>query len=459
MLRKNNYLLILLILFCSFNSIGSNAFSGLGDCFKELHRRLSLQATPKIAALSIDSTDEVFQELLRKNSPIIKLFRVNSNGIIINESTKNNSNHVMRNISGQQWFSQVQRNAQPYFGVTRDSAGPAFLFWVWPLKNTTGQFAGVMAAKIDPAEIIRFVDEQNTVPLKLEVNGSPVLSNNWQNFQNVESVNWTISEFLVISCYYKSAKPKSILVSKEAESNITVSSAEPEPIKEDLSGNSTGVKVKKQNGRSALRSFLLIILFSSLAVILFFRIGKRWLPAKRITSLKEKSFSGPGDFDEVMDLVDDNLSNAKERLQTLSEEERSSEESLIVTEENIEEKEQTEEPEKKNFINPEAFYNQKKDEILRNARPHFRPVQSVDQTDLELSRIKNELYREIHGQIIHWVVCESARLSNCLEELTGRINRMVGSEESPELESIREDALRISKEIEIFKNSFPDSKE
>lgn len=458
MLRKNNYLLILLILFCSFNSMGSN-FSGLGDCFKELYRRLSSQATPKIAALSIDSTDVVFQELLRKNSPIVKLFRVNSNGIIINESTKNNSNHVMRNISGQQWFTQVHRSAQPYFGITRDSAGPAFLFWVWPLKNANEQFAGAMAAKIDPAEIIRFVDEQNTIPLKLEVNGSPVFANNWQNYQNIESVSWTISEFLVISCYYKSAKPKpQVVLSKEAESNITVSSAEPEPIKEDLPGNSTDVKLKKQNGRSVFRSFLLIILFSSLAVILFFRIGKRWLPAKKISSLKkrtEKSISDAGDFEEVMDLVDDNLSNTRERFQALSEEENSAE----VAEEIHEEKEQTEEPETKNLISPEAFYNQKKDEIFRNAQPHFRPVQSMDQTDLELSRIKNELYREIHGQIIHWVVCESARLSNCLEELTGRINRLVGSEDSPELESIREDALRISREIEIFKNSFSDSKE
>jgi len=142
-----------------------------------------------------------------------------------------------------------------------------------------------------------------------------------------------------------------------------------------------------------------------------------------------------------MDLVDDSsLPSEKSHLQALSEK-RSSQ---VPENRNM-----PEESQENGTVAPKASYNLKEDEVFRKTQ---------DQSDSEMSRIRNELYREIHGQIIHWVVCESARLSNCLEELSGRISRIEGSEGSAEIELIREDALRISKEIEIFKDSFSDSK-
>ncbi len=464
MLHKNIYKMLFLILLCSLNSIGSNAVSALGECFKELHKRLSTQATSEIAALDMDSTDKVFQTLLKNNSPIVKLFRVNSNGIIINESTQKSLNHVMRSISGQQWFTQVQRDTQPYYGITRDSVGRGFLFWAWPLKNVTGQFAGVLAAKIDPTEIVDFVNDLKPVSLRLEVNGQTVLTSDWKNPQNIGSANWKISEALVISCYYKSARSEVVSQTKPTAPNLSISASESPQVQPDISEISVEENLKKTEKRPVLRSFLLIILTSSLAVMLFFKIGKRWMPSNhRIGGLignPEMSSSSQEGFEEIMDLVDDNsLSNEKSHLQTFSEQralqvpEESSEKSLGPQEN----KAISEESEKSDTIASQVCYNQKKEEIFRKAEPHFRPVQSMDQPDLESSRIRNELYREIHGQIIHWVVCESARLSNSLEELNGRINRLEGTEGNAELELIREDALRISKEIEIFKNSFSDS--
>lgn len=468
MLHKNIYKMLFTILLCSLNSIGSNAVSALGECFKELHRRLSTQATSEIAAMDIDSTDKVFHTLLKNNSPIVKLFRVNSNGIIINESTQKSSNHVMRNISSQQWFTQVQRDTQPYYGITRDSIGSAFLFWAWPLKNVAGQLAGVLAAKIDPLEIIDFVNDLKPVSLRLEVNGKTILTSDWKNPQNIESASWNISEALVISCYYKSARSEVVSQIKPTASKLAVSASEAQLIQPDSSENSSKEKVKKTEKKSVLRSFLLIILISSLAVMFFFKIGKRWLPSnQRIAGFivdPEMRPSPQGGFEEIMDLVDDSsLSNEKSHLQVLSEERASqvSEESKSSKKgmEPQQEGAVSEESENSGTIVPQVFYNKKKEEIFRKAQPHFKPVQSMSQSDSEISKIRNELYREIHGQIIHWVVCESARLSNCLEELTGRINRLEGSEGSAELELIREDALRISKEIEIFKDSFSDSKE
>lgn len=450
MSHRNIYKILIIILLCSFTSIGSNAVSALGECFKELHKRLSMQATPEIAALDVDSTDKVFLTLLKNNSPVVKLFRVNSKGIIINESTQKSSNHVMRNISNQQWFTQVQSDTQPYYGITRDSIGSAFLFWAWPLKNMAGQFAGVLAAKIDPSEIINFVNDLKPVSLKLEVNSKTVLTSDWRNPQNIDSVSWNISDSLVISCYYKSARSKAASQMKPVSPSQEVSASESQLVQPRVSEFTSEEKVEKKAKRPVLRAFLWIILFSSLALILFFKIGKKWLPLNDRSvgpAGAEMNFSSQGD-EEIMDLVDDsNHSDNDNHLQAFSEK-RSSQEPE-------ESSEAAEESEENSIIAPQVFYNQEKEEIFGKAQPYLR---SADQSDSEINRIRNELYREIHGQIIHWVVCESARLSNCLEELTVRINRLEGSVGGDELELIREDALRISKEIEIFKESFSDSK-
>jgi len=462
-LYKNIYKMLFLILLCSLNSIGSNAVSTLGECFKELHRRLAIQATSETAALSIDSTDKVFNTLLKNNSPIVKLLRANSNGIIINESSQQSSNHVMRNISGQQWFIQVQRDTQPYYGITRDSIGYAFLFWVWPLKNVAGQFAGVLAAKIDPSEIIDFVNDLKPISLRLDINDKTVLTRGWKNPQNIESASWKISEALIITCYYQSNISEVASQTKQIASNFSVSASVPQQNQPDSTEISSEEKVGK---KPVLRSFLLIFLISSLAVMFYFKIGRKWMPSNHRSvgsaSNPELSSSNHENIEEIMDLVDDSsLSNGKSDLhlpvQRYSQVQEESSKESIELQEN---KAISEKTEKSGTAVSQVLYNQKKEETSNRAMPHFRPGQSIDhQSDSEISRIRNELYREIHGQIIHWVVCESARLSNCLEELTGRINRLEGSEGSAELELIREDAMRISKEIEIFKESFSDSKE
>ncbi len=430
--------------------------STLGECFKELHKRLSKQATPEIAAMDVDSADKVFHTLLKNNSPVVKLFRVNSNGIIINESTQKSSNHVMRNISNQQWFAQVQRDTQPYYGITRDSTGSAFLFWVWPLKNMAGQFAGVLAAKIDPSEIIDFVNDLKPASFRLAVNGKTVLTSEWNNPQNIESVSWNISDSLMISCYYKSTRVETASQTKPMVSTPTIIASESSLVQPDNSEIFSEEKTEKAEKKPVLNSFLLIIIISGFAIILFFKIGKRWMPSNQRKAVfsgnPERSTSIQGGVEEIMDLVDDSsLPSEKSHLQAHPEkrssqvpEESSKETMILQVNRNV-----PEESQENCTIAPKAFYNQKEDEVFRKTQ---------DQSDSEMSRIRNELYREIHGQIIHWVVCESARLSNCLEELSGRISRIEGSEGSAEIELIREDALRISKEIEIFKDSFSDSK-
>lgn len=460
MSKRKLFLVGISLLLFSYEGMSNNAVSSLGDCFRELHKRLSAQATSKIASLSIDSADHVFSVLLKNNAPISKVFRINSNGIIINESTQENKNHVMRNISGQKWFIEVRTTGKPYYAVTRDSSTVSFLFWVWPLNNAEGQFSGALAAKIDPSRMVQYVDEKKSLPLKIVTNNNTVYINKWQGIENVESIKWEISKSLIITGFYKS--PNTVITDekevKEAHpvKNPTVKSSKTDTTI-SVSESHTG-KTKK------LRAILLIILFAVVMVVIFFRVGKRWQPDIKDSKSKQKDRSQESSNDspeEVLALVDEHLAEEGEavkaiqkddaaEVQSSGSEKEKEKENFSLTDNSC-----IEEHQKKGPVSIESFYNQIKGEIFKKAAPHFKPAHPIHSTDEEM-RLHDELYQEIHGQIIHWVISESARLSSSLEELNTRINRIEGIN-NPELDSIREDALRISKEIEIFKKNFPPS--
>jgi hypothetical protein len=78
------------------------------------------------------------------------------------------------------------------------------------------------------------------------------------------------------------------------------------------------------------------------------------------------------------------------------------------------------------------------------------PDPQIDTTDPLEQKLRRELYREIHNQIMQWVVGESARLSGRIEELNDRLEKSENGN-TPELEQIRQEAQEISKEIELFK--------
>jgi hypothetical protein len=77
------------------------------------------------------------------------------------------------------------------------------------------------------------------------------------------------------------------------------------------------------------------------------------------------------------------------------------------------------------------------------------PTNKNPENPLE-QKLRREIYREIHNQIMQWIVCESARLSGLIEDLTERLNKIEDGN-NPGLEQIKLETLQISKEIELFK--------
>lgn len=511
-MAKRIYSQAIIILLIINSSFAFSQVSGLGDCFKELHRRLSVQATTS-GTQSIDSVDEIFSSLLKNNAPVEKLIRVNSHGIVINESTLEKKNHIMRNISSQQWFDQVRKTEQPYYGFTRDSSGNTHLFWVWPAFSSTQQFAGALAAKIDPARVVQYIDESKSQPLKIAVNDKTVYSNNWQSNQYSESVIWNLSDDLIITAYYLStAAPRAQKNHIENKEDLPVDElrADTVELKQAKSMASSGKKAPKKG--FPFKSVLLTLLLGFTIIAIFFKTAKKWQSETKTVGIKaaggevvseetvneaaesddpvdegaasDETVSGEVLNEEHMDedavseeVVDENVTNGD----TLDEESVSDEtvNEVAAGEEAVSEEVETDdvmdlvdepvshgllEINRENEIHKQHYENNPVDSSENLAIKMDENLSEYDNGSEmgtgdfgeEKSKIRAEIYKEIHGQIIHWVLCESARLSNRVEELTNRINTLEQAN-GPELETIKQDALCISKEIEIFKRGFCDS--
>jgi hypothetical protein len=74
-------------------------------------------------------------------------------------------------------------------------------------------------------------------------------------------------------------------------------------------------------------------------------------------------------------------------------------------------------------------------------------------TDDSAEKMRQEIYREIHQQVIQWVAAESERLSHRLDELTIRINSL--DKQDPQfLKNVVSESESLSEDISQFKNKF-----
>lgn len=443
MSHKNYYPEIILILSMFFYSYSNSVVTGLGDCFKELHRRLSSQANEQMATISIDSVDEKFNLLLKNNSPVVKLFRVNSNGVVINESTPDNKNHVMRNISNQKWFENIKETGHPYYGITRDSSTTIFLFWVWPLKNNLGQFAGALCSKINPQLMVEYIQELDTLPLKIIINDYTVYSRKWKNKPVHQSVNWNISENLLISVYYYTKAHESLFYLKNEEN--TQNTVQPFQQTQNVAATDTSITNKKKKSGN---NFLIFTFFSSLLITTFYLVLKKFKVNRKDVVRSISNINS----DEIMDMIDDKPINNDFSSNTTTAQEPDKLSNKISSENVTSFKNQ-----KKDIVSVQSFYQRIKDKVFSKAQPRFKPFVLLNKTEITDVSLYNKVYRELHWQLLHWVVLESSRIGYGLDELKKRLDEIEGPD-NKELESIKKGASRLRKEIEIFKKNFHTSK-
>lgn len=357
-------------------------------------------SSTNFSSLSLDSVSRLFTSLISSNGSVNLLMRINSSGIVINEVSADRVDTPMRSVENQSWFSDMKKELRPYYGLTRESNAKTFLFWAWPAAGPDGQLLAVLATKLDPAKIS--IDAGlSTIPVKIEYKGKTVFSNLWNSdlpFKRRTLIFPDSSNFIF---YYAAEQEEQKEITPGVEND-------PEPESEKVSRSS---EIKKGSAVEKKKSGFLI-----LSVFLFISAGVFLILFMR----KKKK---PECFEE--DSTDSKCEETSTECISCTSEEKEDGEPI-----NLQlEKEETESA-------PE-------------------PVQNRNTEDNTIS-LRGELYREIHSQILHWVICESARLSGRLDELTERIDR-IEKDNEPGIEGIKMEAQQISREIEIFKTHLSSS--
>ncbi|NLE02189.1 MAG: hypothetical protein GX640_20195, partial [Fibrobacter sp.] len=101
----------------------------------------------------------------------------------------------------------------------------------------------------------------------------------------------------------------------------------------------------------------------------------------------------------------------------------------------------------------EDAYAKIKEIVYNDAVRHFKPVSLLElpsEEDYKVQLLRKKLYREIHGEILQWVVFESNRLTKSLEALTLKVDTLAHLQE-PELNLIKDEINKISRNVENFK--------
>jgi hypothetical protein len=435
---------------------GNEAVMKIPANFKSLQNTLSMNAGfPQIASMSVDSVDMIFRKIIKTSPSVSQIFRLNSNGIVINEVDLKNSEYVSRNVSGQKWFDLLKTTQQPYFGTTRDSSRTTFLFWVWPTQTASLQFAGAIAVKIDPKVLVTSIDGIDSIPLKITYKEKTVYSNRWRDELQYEQIKWDLADGSHLVCFFESVSPGNEPLKIISESKIET----PENyLSKDTVHEMPAIAKKKKSVMSVI--LFLIAVLIVISVITYYKVKRKQNEVLRDKSEVNESETAKPEImhtqqivekSEIMDLVDVDSEEETCALETNKESE--TEVILKVKGKDI-----------KKEIDIESMTDSAKKSYDKITGALFdgsvsglgaSDTFSEEQAGDDSSVMRHELYREVHGQIVQWVITEADRLSSVLDILTARIDSLE-KDTGPQVEDIQKDALRISKEIELFRSQLPD---
>ena len=418
--------------------------------FQSLEQKLSeIASSPRIASMGLDSVNALFGSLLKRNQAVTKLMRINSAGIVINESSKAGNEKSMRDISGQRWFVQVKSTKRPYYGTSRDSLGSTSFFWVWPMQNSARQFAGTITAQIHPSRIVSSVNGTALLPLKIVCNGKIVHKHLWNDNVPAAQKKWSISDALELSFWYPAAGEQERSAGSEifVDTLMEAQSAEKEML--------SSAHVSAESEKPASKSSFILLFFTLLGgsfLVIGLLVRKRILRrANSFTFIQDVNRSESA-LETLSDMQPDCIVNLEDETEQFSSSCLAEADACI--EEEIPVPDSLEPPQVQE--DAKALSTEQVDEAMEETFGAEECVTLAESSDTPGIGLRRELYREIHGQLMHWVICESARLSSRLDELTDRINRIEQGDD-PELDSIKEETIRISREIELFRTHLSDN--
>jgi hypothetical protein len=434
--------------------------------FPAIYGKLSKLASSSVSAMSVDSAGMLLLEVKKRIKGVQSVLRINSSGTVINEITQSGSTIAMRSVADQKWFVDVKDKNSPYFGSSREAGGNYLLFWAWPIQTVSGGFAGVLAVKLDAASIFQGICSGDSVHFAAFYNENLLYRCGNDRYTFKEESEWLLPDSSKITLRWGAA---AAVVTNEIDQNVGNDTEKPqiaEPVKE----NSVALKTENDNPYSRKKvdtrvgqnggSNLLLYILLSIALVSGFLLFQAKFNKRSLASFVNRDKSG-----EQFGIHDENhsdaLSSGSLRAEMVDVDEEEKDELMDEVPESVHEdvivqtKNETDTPEISDEAGPLSAEEacEKIKELIGDSDPQSLPSvklsSSLSSTDEALRR---ELYREIHGQIIHWVTCESSRLSQSLKELSDRVGKLENVND-PEVMRIRSEANRISKEISAFKDN------
>jgi hypothetical protein len=444
---------------------GATTTDDIAKEFPVIYSKLSKLASSSVSAMSLDSAGMLLAEVKKRIKGVHTILRINSSGTVINEVSLSGGATAMRSVADQKWFIDIKDKNTAYFGSSREAGGNYLLFWAWPTQTGSGSFGGVLAVKYDVASICQGICS-DSVHFAAFYDENLLYRCGNDRFTFREESAWLLpdSSKIILRCGVMATAAAVSEMDKqvgiEAEkSQIT------EPVKDNNvvpqtnnnaeSRKQIETRVRKNRGSNLILYILLFIVLVSGFLLFQAKFNKRTL-ASLVNKDTSDELSGRHDEINFEKLSPGSLSTEMvdadevENVELMDEvPESGHHEDPMQVKENIG---NSEVHDKSGPLSAEEACEKIKELIGDSSSESFQsvslptPLSSIDDA------LRRELYREIHGQIIHWVTCESTRLSQSLKELSDRVGKLENVNE-PEVMRIRSEANRISKEISAFKDN------
>ncbi len=460
-----NCAVYIVLLFCISNS-GATTIDDVAKEFPAIYNKLSKLASSSVSAMSVDSAGMLLLEVKKRIKGVQTVLRINSSGTVINEITQSGSTNAMRSVADQKWFIDIKDKNSAYFGSSREATGNYLLFWAWPIQTGTGGFGGVLAVKLDASLLCQGMCSGDSVHFAAFYNENLLYRCGNDRYTFREETFWMLpdSSKIVLRCGVKPVAVATEIDQKDDSetemSSVTASVKDNNLISESNNNDNVDsrkqVKTKeKKNGVSNL--LLLTLLF--IVIVSGFLLFQAKFNKRSFTSFVQNKTGNPSENNDdnhseqlSMDSLSAEMVDADEveKVELMDEVPDSIDEEVTAQTEDVVETHDVHG--ETGPLSAEEACEKIKKLIGANGSetlPSVLHPSVISSTDEALRR---ELYREIHGQIIHWVTCESSRLSQSLKELSDRVGKLENVND-PEVMRIRSEANRISKEISAFKDN------
>ncbi|HEX2956362.1 MAG TPA: hypothetical protein VHO70_06015 [Chitinispirillaceae bacterium] len=467
--RMSRLMLSIALLLLSVLNAQETKLQELTREFASMYGKLSKLASPSVSSMGVDSAGMLLSEVKKRVKGVQSVLRINSSGTVINEIVSSGAVTPMRSVADQKWFLDVREMNKAYFGTTREAGMNYLLFWAWPIQSGSGGFGGVLAVKLDVASICQEICLGDSAHFAAFYNENLLYRCGNDRYSFRDESEWVLPDTSKIILRYGAAvingtnevdeKPAVETENEPVADVVEEDKAVSKNNKEDGgSREQTKTTVRKSGGSNLLLYLLLIAAVVSGYLLLKAKFGKR---------LNSLSINNNG-MPENLTVKDAENNSEESQSQTLNTEMVDIDENENVELMDEVPDETHEEIKEQNPIGPDIQNVdtantadcplsaeeacEKIKALIEDRGAPFQDDSVPSVTSSTNDELRRELYREIHGQVMHWVTCESLRLSQSLKELSDRVGKLENVN-NPEVMRIRSEANRISKEISAFKDN------